>query len=72
MIKIPEGYPLEKAGPLLCAAITLFDPLKNWNALNGGLKIGIAGLGGLGMMGVKLAVAMGNEVTVISSSPNKE
>jgi len=40
--------------------------------LKGGLKIGIAGLGGLGLMGVKLAVAMGNEVTVISTSPNKE
>jgi uncharacterized zinc-type alcohol dehydrogenase-like protein len=57
---------------LLCAGITLYDPLKHWGALKGGLKIGIAGLGGLGLMGVKLALAMGNEVTVISSSPSKE
>ena len=62
--------------------------LEHWGAMKGGLKIGIAGLGGLGLMGVKLAIAMGNEVklisntrsilmnikkvTVISSSPNKE
>jgi len=48
LVKIPSDYPLEKAAPVLCAGVTLFDPLKHWGALKGGLKIGIIGLGGLG------------------------
>ena len=62
VVKVPKGYALDKAGPVLCAGITLFDPLKHWGALKGGLRVGIAGLGGLGLMGVKLAKAMGNHV----------
>jgi alcohol dehydrogenase (NADP+) len=53
VIKVPENYPIESAGVILCAGITLYDPLKHWGALKGGLKIGIAGFGGLGLMGVK-------------------
>ena len=49
-------------GPVFCAGITLYDPLKHWGALKGGLRVGIAGLGGLGQMGLKLALAMGNTV----------
>jgi len=68
---IPESYPLEKAGPVFCGGITMFTPLYEYNAFKGGLKVGIAGLGGLGQMGVLLAKAMGNNVTVISSSARK-
>ena len=50
----------------------MFDPLVAWNCLNGRKRVGIVGLGGLGMMGVKLAKAMGNTVYAISTSPNKE
>lgn len=71
VVKVPNTYSLEKVGPVLCAGVTLYDPLKHWGATKGGLKVGIVGLGGLGLMGVKLAKAMGNEVSVISSSPNK-
>jgi uncharacterized zinc-type alcohol dehydrogenase-like protein len=72
VIKIPKGYDLEKAGPIFCAGITLYDPLKHWGATKGGLNIGIAGFGGLGVMGVKIAIALGNKVTVLSTSSSKE
>ncbi|XP_023321385.1 probable cinnamyl alcohol dehydrogenase [Eurytemora carolleeae] len=72
LVRIPEGYPLECAGPIFCAAITMYSPLAHWKAKSGGLKVGIIGIGGLGQMGVRLAKAMGNEVTAISTSPNKE
>jgi len=72
IIKIPDEYPLEASGPLFCAAITMYSPLAHWKALAGGLKVGIVGIGGLGQMGVILAKAMGNEVTAISTSANKE
>jgi len=72
--KIPENIPLEKAGPLLCAAITMYDPLRHWGATVEGKKIdvGIVGIGGLGTMGLKLAKALGHTVYAISSSPNKK
>jgi len=72
IVDIPPAYPLEAAGPLFCAAITMYSPLAHWGALNGGKKVGIIGIGGLGQMGVRLAKAMGNEVTAISTSPNKK
>lgn len=64
---------LDLAGvaPLLCAGITTYSPLKYANVKPGD-KVAVAGLGGLGHMGVKFAVAMGAEVSVISSSPSKE
>eukprot|EP00095_Tigriopus_kingsejongensis_P011147 maker-scaffold534_size144770-snap-gene-0.36 protein:Tk11147 transcript:maker-scaffold534_size144770-snap-gene-0.36-mRNA-1 annotation:"zinc-binding dehydrogenase" len=71
-IRIPESYPLEMAGPIFCAGITMYSPLKHWRAIQGGLRVGIIGIGGLGQMGVRLAKAMGNEVTAISTSPSKE
>ncbi len=70
--KIPKSYPLEKAGPIFCAGITMFTPLKDHGAVKGGLNVGIAGFGGLGQMGVMLAKAMGNRVTVISTNRSKE
>ncbi len=50
----------------------MFSPLKHWGADKGGKRVGIVGIGGLGQMGIRLAKAMGNEVTAISTSPNKE
>lgn len=69
-IKIPNTYPLEKASPILCAGITAYEPLRYHGAKKGS-RIGIVGLGGLGVMGVKLAKALGCEVTVISRSMSK-
>lgn len=70
-VKIPDNLPLEGVAPLLCAGITLYSPIKHWKA-GPGMKVAVMGLGGLGHMGVKFAVAMGAEVTVLSHSPSKE
>merc|ERR1719490_263033 len=72
IVTIPEGFPLEAAGPVFCAGITMYSPLVQWKADKGGMNVGIVGIGGLGQMGVRLAKAMGNTVTAISTSPNKE
>ncbi|NRD45322.1 NAD(P)-dependent alcohol dehydrogenase [Corallococcus sp. AB004] len=71
VLKIPEGISLEAAAPLLCAGITTYSPLRRWGA-GPGKKVAIVGLGGLGHMGVKLARAMGAEVTVLSQSLSKK
>ncbi|MHA7140436.1 MULTISPECIES: NAD(P)-dependent alcohol dehydrogenase [unclassified Arthrobacter] len=71
VIRIPEGIDLDVAAPLLCAGITTFSPLKRWGA-GPGKKVAIVGLGGLGHMAVKLAAAMGAEVTVLSQSLKKQ
>lgn len=65
VLGIPEGIELDVAAPLLCAGITLFSPLNHWNA-GPGKRVAIVGMGGLGHMGVKIAHAMGAEVTVLS------
>ena len=70
-VKIPQNLNLAAVAPLLCAGITLYSPLRNWNA-GPGKKVAIMGLGGLGHMGVKFAHALGAEVTVLSHSPSKE
>ncbi|MGA5822324.1 NAD(P)-dependent alcohol dehydrogenase [Kitasatospora sp. NPDC094028] len=69
-LRIPDSLPLDAAAPLLCAGITLYSPLAHWGA-GPGRKVAIVGLGGLGHMGVKLAHAMGAEVTVLSQSLRK-
>jgi alcohol dehydrogenase (NADP+) len=71
VLRIPENLPLDAASPLLCAGITLYSPLKHWNA-GPGKKVAIVGMGGLGHMGVKLAHALGAEVTVLSQSLKKQ
>ena len=68
---IPEGIGLDVAAPLLCAGITTYSPLRHWGA-GPGKKVAVVGLGGLGHLGVKLAVAMGAEVTVLSQSLKKQ
>lgn len=70
-VNIPDNLPLEGVAPLLCAGITLYSPIKHWN-VGPGMKVAVMGLGGLGHMGVKFAVAMGAEVTVLSHSPSKQ
>jgi alcohol dehydrogenase (NADP+) len=70
VLRIPDSIPLDAAAPLLCAGITLYSPLRHWNA-GPGKRIAIVGLGGLGHMGVKLGAAMGAEVTVLSQSLKK-
>jgi uncharacterized zinc-type alcohol dehydrogenase-like protein len=71
VVRIPEGIALDEAAPLLCAGITLYSPLKHWNA-GPGKKVAIVGMGGLGHMGVKIAHALGAEVTVLSQSLRKK
>jgi len=70
VLQIPDGIPLERAAPLLCAGITTYSPLRHY-----GVRVGshtaVVGLGGLGHMAVKLAHAMGAHVTVLSHSPGK-
>jgi len=70
VLRIPDSIPLDKAAPLLCAGITLYSPLRHWNA-GPGKQVAVIGLGGLGHMGVKLAHAMGAHVTVLSQSLKK-
>lgn len=70
-LHIPENLNLAEAAPLLCAGITTYSPLNRWK-VGPGTRVGVVGLGGLGHMGVKLAHAMGAEVTLISHSPTKE
>jgi uncharacterized zinc-type alcohol dehydrogenase-like protein len=70
-VHIPENLDLPGVAPLMCAGITLYSPLKNWQAAPG-KKVAVMGLGGLGHMGVKFAHALGAEVTVLSHSATKE
>jgi alcohol dehydrogenase (NADP+) len=67
VLGIPDGVSLDIAAPLLCAGITVYSPLKHWNA-GPGKRVAIIGMGGLGHMGVKIAHALGAEVTVLSQS----
>ncbi len=71
VLRMPENLPLDACAPLLCAGVTLYSPLRHWHA-GPGKKVAIVGLGGLGHMGVKIAHAMGAEVTVLSHSPRKQ
>ncbi len=71
VLRMPTNLPLDAAAPLLCAGITLYSPLTHWKA-GPGKKIAILGLGGLGHMGVKIAHAVGAEVTVLSHSMSKK
>lgn len=71
VLKIPDGLDLAGAAPLLCAGITLWSPLRHWK-VGPGSQVAIVGLGGLGHMGLKLAKALGAEVTLFTRSPGKE
>ncbi len=70
-LHVAESLPIEGVGPLLCAGITTYSPLRHWN-IGKGHKVAVVGLGGLGHMGVKFAAAFGAEVTVLSTSASKK
>ncbi len=70
VLKVAEQGSLEAIAPLLCAGITTYSPLKHWK-VGKGTRVGVVGLGGLGHMAVKIAAAMGAEVTLFSSSDRK-
>ncbi|MBY0176899.1 NAD(P)-dependent alcohol dehydrogenase [Curtobacterium herbarum] len=71
VLRVPESLDIEKVAPLLCAGITLYSPLHHWKA-GPGMQVAIVGLGGLGHMGVKIAAALGAEVTVLSQTTSKQ
>jgi uncharacterized zinc-type alcohol dehydrogenase-like protein len=68
---LPENLDMAAMAPLLCAGITLYSPIKKWK-VGPGSSVAVAGLGGLGHMGVKFAAALGAKVTVLSHSDSKE
>ncbi|MEQ0565862.1 NAD(P)-dependent alcohol dehydrogenase [Amycolatopsis sp. NEAU-NG30] len=70
VLRVPEGLDPAGAAPLLCAGVTMYSPLRRYGA-GPGKKVAVLGLGGLGHVGVKLAVAMGAEVTVLSQTLKK-
>ncbi len=71
VLRVSDKLPLDQVAPLLCAGITTYSPLRHWK-VGKGHKLAVVGLGGLGHMGVKIAAAMGAEVTVLSTSESKE
>ncbi len=70
VLKVPDGLDPQRAGPLLCAGITTWSPMRYWE-VGPSTKVAVAGLGGLGHIGVKLAVGLGADVTVLTTSPSK-
>lgn len=71
VLKVPESLELKAVAPILCAGVTTYSPLRHWQ-VKAGQQVGIVGLGGLGDMAVKLATAMGADVVVFTTSPEKE
>lgn len=71
ILKMPDGLDLKAAAPLLCAGITTWAPLRHYN-VGKGSKVAVVGLGGLGHMALKLAHALGADVTLFTRSPGKE
>ena len=70
VLNVPENLDTQAVAPLLCAGITTFSPLNHWKVSKGD-KVGVIGLGGLGHMGIKFAHAMGAQVVMITTSPDK-
>lgn len=71
VLRVPANLDLAATAPLLCAGITTYSPLRHWK-VSKGQRVGVVGLGGLGHMGIKLAHAMGAEVVLFTTSPNKK
>jgi uncharacterized zinc-type alcohol dehydrogenase-like protein len=71
VLKMPQNLDPASAAPLLCAGITSYSPL-NYHKVGPGMRVGVIGLGGLGHMALKFAVAMGAEVTQFTTSENKK
>ncbi|KAI9165468.1 hypothetical protein LWI28_014748 [Acer negundo] len=72
VLRIPDNMPLDAGAPLLCAGITVYSPMVYYGMNQPGKHLGVAGLGGLGHVAVKIGKAFGLKVTVISTSPKKE
>jgi len=70
VLHVPETLDLASAAPLLCAGITVYSPLKHWQA-GPGKKVGVLGIGGLGHLANKIAKSIGAEVVVFTTSPSK-
>jgi uncharacterized zinc-type alcohol dehydrogenase-like protein len=70
VLSIPDALDIKAAGPILCAGVTTYSPLKHWG-VKAGSKVGVVGIGGLGHMAIKLAKAMGAEVTAITRDEEK-
>ena len=70
VLRLPDSIPFERAAPLLCAGITTYSPLRHWGA-GPGTRVAVVGLGGLGHMAVKIAHALGAEVSVLSRTEGK-
>lgn len=70
VINIPDAIGLAEAGPLLCAGVTVYSPLRRWG-VSPGKKVAVVGMGGLGHLAVQFATALGAEVTVFTTSPDK-
>ena len=70
VVSVPDGLDPAAAAPLLCAGVTMYSPLRQWR-VGPGMNVAVIGMGGLGHVGVQLAVAMGAEVTVLSQSTSK-
>jgi alcohol dehydrogenase (NADP+) len=70
VLRIPDAIALADAGPLLCAGITVYSPLRHWG-VSPGQQVAVVGMGGLGHLAVKLATALGAQVTVFTTSPDK-
>lgn len=70
VLQVPARLDLAAAAPLLCAGITTYSPLRNWN-VHEGQTVGVVGLGGLGHMALKFAHAFGAHVSLFTTSPNK-
>jgi uncharacterized zinc-type alcohol dehydrogenase-like protein len=71
VLSIPDSIPPEKAAPILCAGVTTYSPMKHWG-VKAGDKVGVVGLGGLGHMAVKIAKALGADVTVFTTTEEKK
>jgi alcohol dehydrogenase (NADP+) len=71
VIRVPDALDLAAAAPLMCAGITVYSPLRHWGVTTG-TRVAVVGMGGLGHLAVKLAAALGAEVTLFTTSPEKE
>ncbi len=71
VLKVPGSLDVKAVAPLLCAGITTYSPMRHWKVKKGD-KVGVIGLGGLGHMAIKIAHALGAEVTMVTTSPDKE
>lgn len=71
VLRVPDGLPLDRTAPLLCAGVTVYSPMVRHGLNEPGKHLGVVGLGGLGHVAVKFGKAFGMKVTVISTSPSK-